>query len=183
MANGYRRKRSYGIHIIKALSGISRMFNLFKYNGIGSWAGRRFWESRQFYSSYIALFVAITNWITIQYKLVLEQLPFLNDLFSNLWIFMVTASVVFTVISVLGGHYIHRKRQFRLEQAVSVEENPYLYKAMPGKEKDLIIPLYILQLDALEQLLSSNNGLTDERKKQFDKYREGLIKLKLGHSV
>jgi hypothetical protein len=54
---------------------------------------------------------------------------------------------------------------------------------MPGKEKDLIIPLYILQLDALEQLLSSNNGLTDERKKQFDKYREGLIKLKSGHSV
>ena len=91
---------------------------------------------------------------------------------------MVTASVVFTVISVLGGHYIHRKRQFRLEQAVSVEENPYLYKAMPGKEKDLIIRLYILQLE-LEQLLSSNNELTDERKKQFDKYREGFIKLKL----
>jgi hypothetical protein len=95
---------------------------------------------------------------------------------------MVTASVVFTIISVLGGHYIHRKRQFRLEQAVSVEENPYLYKAMPGKEKDLMIPLYILQLDALEQLLACNNGLTDERKKQFEIYREGLINLKDGHT-
>ena len=158
------------------------MFNLFKYNGIGSWAGRRFWESRQFYSAYIALFIAITNWITIQYKLVLEHLPFLNSLFFNIWVFMVTASVVFTIISVLGGHYIHRKRQFRLEQAVSVEENPYLYKAMPGKEKDLMIPFYILQLDTLEQLLACNNGLTDERKKQFNIYREGLIRLKDGHT-
>jgi hypothetical protein len=96
---------------------------------------------------------------------------------------MVTASVVFTVISVLGGHYIHRKRQFRLEQAVSVEENPYLYKAMPGKEKDLMIPVAILQLDTLEQLLACNNGLTDERKKQFEIYREGLIKLKHGHNI
>ena len=54
---------------------------------------------------------------------------------------------------------------------------------MPGKEKELLISLYTLQLEALEQLLSSNNGLTDERKKQFDKYREGLIKLKHGHSA
>jgi hypothetical protein len=159
------------------------MINPLKHISIGSWAGRRFWESRQFYSSYIALFVAITNWITIQYKLVLEHLPFLNNLFSNIWIFIVTASVFFTVISILGGHYLHRKRQFRLEQAVSVEENPYLYKAMPGKEKDLMIPVAILQLDTLEQLLADNNGLTDERKKQFEIYREGLIKLKHGHNI
>ena len=150
---------------------------------MGSWAGRRFWESRQFYSSYIALFIAISNWITIQYKLLLDQLPILNSLFSNIWIFMVTASVIFTVLSILGGHYIHRKRQFRLEQAVSLEENPYLYKAAPGKEKDIMIPLGILQLDTLEQLLASSNKLTDARKKQFEALREGLIKLKEGHTI
>src|SRR5919109_5223949 len=101
--------------------------------GIGEWAGRRFWESRQFYSAYIALFIAVSNWITIQYRLLLENIPVFNTLFSNILIFLVVATIIFTVVSILGGHYIHRKRQFRLEQAVAIEENPYLYKSAPGK--------------------------------------------------
>ena len=154
-----------------------------KYSRILRWTGRRFWESRQFYSAYIGLFVAITNWITIQYTLLLENVPVLNVLFSNIWVFMIVATIVFTIISILGGHYIHRKRQFRLEQALSVEENPYLYKAAPGKERDLAIPMGILQLDALEELLRSNNALTEENKMQFETYRQGLMKLKDGQSL
>ena len=153
-----------------------------QYGGILEWLGRRFWESRQFYSAYIALFVAITNWITIQYKLLLENVPVLNIVFSNIWVFMITATILFTIVSILGGHYIHRKRQFRLEQALSIEENPYLYKAAPGKEKDLMIPLGILQLDALEELLRSNNALTEEKKKKFEIYRQGLLTLMEGQT-
>ncbi len=160
-----------------------KFMSLKHYGVILQWAGRRFWESRQFYSAYIALFVAITNWITIQYRLLLENVPVLNVLFSNIWVFMIVATIVFTIISILGGHYIHRKRQFRLEQALSIEENPYLYKAAPGKERDLMIPMGILQLDALEELLRSNNALTEEKKKQFETYRQGLIKLKDGQSL
>jgi hypothetical protein len=153
-----------------------------QYGGILEWLGRRFWESRQFYSAYIALFVAISNWITIQYKLLLENVPVLNILFSNIWVFMITATILFTIVSILGGHYIHRKRQFRLEQALSIEENPYLYKAAPGKEKDLMIPMGILQLDALEELLRSNNALTEEKKKKFEIYRQGLLTLMEGQT-
>jgi hypothetical protein len=154
-----------------------------QYYRIAQWAGRRFWESRQFYSAYIALFVAITNWITIQYTLLLENIPVLKLLFSNIWIFLIVAAVIFTIISVLGGHYIHRRRQFRLENALAVEENPYLYKAAPGKERDLMLPVVLLQLDALEELLRSNNALSEERKKQFEGYRQSLVKLMEGHSV
>jgi hypothetical protein len=154
-----------------------------QYYRIAQWAGRRFWESRQFYSAYIALFVAITNWITIQYTLLLENIPVLKLLFSNIWIFLIVAAVIFTIISVLGGHYIHRRRQFRLENALAVEENPYLYKAAPGKERDLMVPIVLLQLDALEELLRSNNALSEERKKQFEGYRQSLVKLMEGHSV
>ena len=154
-----------------------------KYYNMAQWAGRRFWESRQFYSAYIALFVAITNWITIQYTLLLENIPVLKLLFLNIWIFLIVAAIIFTVISVLGGHYLHRKRQFRLENVLAVEENPYLYKATPGKEKDLMIPIVLLQLDALEELLRSNNALSDLKKKQFEGYRQSLVKLMEGHSV
>ena len=150
---------------------------------IAEWAGRRFWVSRQFYSAYIALFIAVSNWITIQYRLLLENIPIFNTLFSQLWVFLIVAVVVFTVISILGGHYIHRKRQFRLEQAVAIEENPYLYRSAPGKERDLMIPMSIMQLEAIEAILSSNNRMTEEKKKQIETFRQELIKLSRGMAI
>jgi hypothetical protein len=158
---------------------------MIKYSGrsnisIAQWIGRRFWESRQFYSAYIALFIAVSNWITIQYRLLLENIPIFNTLFSNILVFLVVATIVFTITSILGGHYIHRKRQFRLEQAVAIEENPYLYKSAPGKERDLMIPMAIMQLEVIEAILKSNNILTEEKKKQVDSFREQLIRLSQG---
>jgi hypothetical protein len=150
---------------------------------IGEWTGRRFWESRQFYSAYIALFIAVSNWITIQYTLLLENIPIFNTLFSQLWVFLIVATIVFTLISILGGHYIHRKRQFRLEQAVAIEENPYLYRSAPGKERDLMIPMGILQLEAIEAILNSNNSLTEEKKKQIEAFKQDLIRLSKGLSI
>ena len=144
------------------------------------WIGRRFWESRHFYSEYIALFIALSNWIPIQYMLLLENIPIFNTLFSQLWTFLIVAVVLFTVVSVLGGHYIHRKRQFRLEQAVAIEENPYLYKSAPGKERNLMIPISILHLEAIEAILISNNSMTEEKKKQIESFRQDLIKLSKG---
>jgi hypothetical protein len=151
--------------------------------GIGTWFGKRFWEYRQFYSAYIALFIAISNWITIQYRLVLENAPILNSVFNNLWTFLIAAVVIISVVSVLGGHYIHRKRQFRIEQELATEENPYLYRAMPGKERDLMIPITILQLETLEDLLRQNSALTDEKKKQFQNFKDELLKLAQGRPI
>jgi hypothetical protein len=150
---------------------------------LGEWRGRRFWESRQFYSAYIALFIAVSNWITIQYTLLLENIPIFNTLFSQLWVFLIVATIVFTLISILGGHYIHRKRQFRLEQAVAIEENPYLFRSAPGKERDLMIPIGILQLEAIEAILNSNNSLTEEKKKQIEAFKQDLIRLSRGLSI
>lgn len=90
---------------------------------------------------------------------------------------------MFTVISILGGHYIHRKRQFRLEQAVAVEENPYLYKSKPGKERDLMIPIAITQLEAIETILRSYDILTEEKKKLIDSFRDQLTRLSRGSTL
>jgi hypothetical protein len=151
--------------------------------GIGTWIGKRFWEYRQFYSAYIALFISISNWITIQYRLVLENAPVLSSIFNNLWTFLIAAVLIFSVVSVLGGHYLHRKRQFRIEQELATEENPYLYRAMPGKERDLMIPITILQMETLEDLLRQNNALTDEKKRQFQNFKDELLKLAQGRPM
>jgi hypothetical protein len=151
--------------------------------GIGTWFGKRFWEYRAFYSAYIALFIAISNWITIQYRLVLENAPVLGSVFNNLWTFLIAAVIIFSVISVLGGHFIHRKRQFRIEQELATEENPYLYRAMPGKERDLMIPIMILQMETLEDLLRQNTALTDQKKRQFQNFKDELLKLAEGRPI
>jgi hypothetical protein len=151
--------------------------------GIGTWFGKRFWEYRQFYSAYIALFISISNWITIQYRLVLEQAPVLGSVFNNLWTFLIAAVIIFSIVSILGGHYIHRKRQFRIEQELATEENPYLYRAAPGKERDLMVPIAILQLETLEDLLRQNNALTDEKKRQFQNLKNDLVKLAQGRPI
>ena len=151
--------------------------------GIGTWFGKRFWEYRQFYSAYIALFIAISNWITVQYSLILQNIPILASVFSDLRIFIVVALILISIICVLGGHYIHRKRQFRIEQELATEENPYLYRAAPGKERDLMVPIYILQLDALEDLLRQNNALTDDKKRQFERFKADLVKLSQGKPI
>ena len=78
-----------------------------------------------------------------------------------------------------SGRRFWESRQF----AVATEENPYLYKAIPGKEKDLMIPVAIFHLDIMQYLLTSHNGLTEEKKKQFEIFRKGLIKLKEGHTM
>ena len=88
-----------------------------------------------------------------------------------------------SIISVLGGHYIHRKRQFRIEQELATEENPYLYRAAPGKERDLMVPIFILQLETLEELLRQNNALTDEKKRQFESLKADLVKLTQGKPI
>lgn len=148
-----------------------------------SWVGRRFWEGRQFYTAYIALFISVTNWITIQYQLFLGRLSFLDPSILNIWVFAIVAVIIFGIFSILGGHYIHRKRQFRLEQSLAVEENPYLYRAVPGKERDLMIPIAILQIEALEAILKMNNSLTEEKKTQLESYRQDLLRLARGESV
>jgi hypothetical protein len=150
---------------------------------IGRYIGKRFWEGRQFYSAYIALFIGISNWITIQYRLVLENVPILSSIFSNIVVFLIVAVIVFSITSILGGHYIHRKRQFRIEQELATEANPYLYRAAPGKERDLMVPILILQLETLEDLLRQNNALTDEKKRQFESFKADLVKLAQGRPI
>jgi hypothetical protein len=58
----------------------------------------------------------------------------------------------FFVVSIVGGHYILRKRQFRLE-SISHRKDHYLYLDASGKERDLMIPVIKLLLETLEELL------------------------------
>jgi len=54
---------------------------------------------------------------------------------------------------------------------------------MPGKERDLMVPITILTLETLEDLLRQNNALTDEKKRQFQNFKGELEKLGKGMPI
>ena len=43
-----------------------------------------------------------------------------------------------------------------------------------------MIPMTILHLEAIEAILTSNNSMTEEKKKQIEAFKQDLIKLSKG---
>lgn len=92
------------------------------YKRRNSWVRRRWLDFRQGHSIYLAFLIMFANFITIQYSLMVDRLPALNGLFSNLWLFAVAVIAVYTPIAIVVGYW-HRKSQWKIEQEAMFSEN------------------------------------------------------------
>jgi hypothetical protein len=153
-----------------------------KFGGLDIRFGPTSNESKQFYSVFLALFIPIDNWIKLEYKLLPENIPILNNLFLKVWLFTVIAAaaaaaraaIPFNIVSI-QAHYIHRKkRQFRIQQSIATEPSPNPQMSTPEKETDLVITIVILQLEILKEPLKTENSQIDNREVQFSIYKEQL---------
>lgn len=57
----------------------------------------------------------------------MEDIPFINNILPQLWIFSVVLIVAYVPISIIIGHW-HRKTQLKIEMDVKYKENPFLAK-------------------------------------------------------
>jgi uncharacterized membrane protein YraQ (UPF0718 family) len=62
------------------------------------------------------------NFITIQYALLVDRIPSLNSIFSNLWLFAATFVAFYVPVAILIGYW-HRKSQWKTEQEALFNEN------------------------------------------------------------
>jgi hypothetical protein len=62
------------------------------------------------------------NFITIQYALLIDRVPALNSLFSNLWIFAIVFIAAYMPLAIVIGYW-HRKTQWKVEQEAMFSEN------------------------------------------------------------
>lgn len=66
--------------------------------------------------------MTFANFITIQYNLLIERLPVVSSLFTNIWIFAITFVALYLPVSILIGYW-HRKSQWKVEAEAMFKEN------------------------------------------------------------
>ncbi len=125
----------------------------------------------------------ISTLVTVYY-LAIKNIPSLLDIFPKFVPFAVLATVVGVPLSV-GIGWIHLKRStlYGSEMDISVEANPYNYKMYPGKEAEVTVPFYLVQLRILRSLSESSGLLTSADKDLIEQLEGKVMRLLKGGYV
>tara|TARA_B110001454_G_scaffold71151_1_gene69197 strand:- start:608 stop:994 length:387 start_codon:yes stop_codon:yes gene_type:complete len=92
-----------------------------------TWVRRRWYDFRQGHGMYLVFAMSFVNFVLIFYRLLIEQVDFLGDFFSNLWIFLVIFLALYILTAVLIGNW-HRKTQMKIEHEQSMKQSPLMAK-------------------------------------------------------
>lgn len=91
------------------------------------WFRSRWWEFRLGHSTYLIFLLTFVNFILISYRLLIERVPFLQEIVPELWMFVVLFLVIYIPTSI-GIGFWHRKTQMKVENTLGYQENPVLAK-------------------------------------------------------
>lgn len=86
------------------------------------WLRRRWLDFRNGHSIYLVFAMTFANFITIQYKLLIDQIPSLAGIFDNIVIFAMVFILAYVPLSIFLGYW-HRKSQWKVEQDALFREN------------------------------------------------------------
>lgn len=76
---------------------------------------------------YLVFAMTFTNFVLIFYRLLIEQIEFLEDVITNLWIFVVIFLSAYIPVAILIGNW-HRKTQMKIEHEQVMKQNPLMAK-------------------------------------------------------
>jgi hypothetical protein len=66
--------------------------------------------------------MTFANFITIQYALLIDRLPYWAGIFNSIWIFAIMFILFYVPLSIVLGYW-HRKSQWKVEQDALFREN------------------------------------------------------------
>jgi uncharacterized membrane protein len=119
---------------------------------------RRWLDFRNGHSIYLIFIMTFANFVTIQYKLLIEKVPFLtHSIFSSIWVFAIVFVVVYVPLGMIIGYW-HRKNQFSVEQEALFSQN----------QIGATINLFIIDL--------IDGKVTEEEKQQMRNYLLKIMK-------
>jgi len=94
-----------------------------KYKKDNNWFRRRWLDFRQGHSIYLIFIMTFANFITIQYKLLLDKIPSVDVITGgNIIGFAVVFVALYVPIGILIGYW-HRKSQWKIEAEALFKEN------------------------------------------------------------
>ena len=89
------------------------------------WFRRRWFDFRLGHSVYLIFLLSFSNFILIFHRLLIERIEFLNDIFSELWMFIILFVGIYVPVSIAVGAW-HRKTQIKIENEQSLLNNPFM---------------------------------------------------------
>lgn len=135
------------------------------------------------YGTYVALLVGIGGNLLLFYRLGVQYIDFLKDVFPSLTVFSIVALII-TIPASIGFGFYHMKRTgaFAADASVSTEQNPYVYKIVPGKEQEVLYPVLALTLKGLVKVLD-HQPVTEDEKQEFQEAIAKTNRLIQGQSL
>ena len=130
------------------------------------------------YSTYLTFLLGFATTIITVYYLAVNNIPALKTVFTSFWLFTILSVAVGVPLSVLGG-WLHYKRSqaYSSEVDIAVEANPYYFKIIPGKEKELQVPLTVANIDLTVAMARKLGVLTPELESNLLQLREKYVRL------
>ena len=136
------------------------------------------------YGTYVAFPLGFASTMIVIYELAFKDIAVIHDYFPRLYIFGIVALLVIGPISIYAGLYhIKRTGAYSAEASVLTESNPYVYRAIPGKEREVFLPLMMLTLKGLVKMMEQQHSMTLEEQREFQTVLEKANTLLKGASV
>lgn len=146
---------------------------------------RLWYYFRAGYINYDNLGLSLLSSFIVIYKLGLSQISWFANIFPHLTDFLivaVAASIPFNIG--LGAFHASRKRgPLNSEIEVSMLTNPFMYRAIPGKEIQLMLPVTMLSLDFIEDYYRDRGQLTPEKQRRIEESKKRLNMLLDGEEL
>ena len=121
-----------------------------------SWFRRRWLDFRNGHSIYLIFIMTFANFVTIQYKLLIDKAPIFNSIFHSIWGFAIIFVAIYVPLGIIIGYW-HRKSQWAVEQEALFKEN------------QIGATMWLFVIDMID------GKVTEEEK---NKMREMLLKIK-----
>ncbi len=130
---------------------------------------RAWFYFRTGYNLYLAFLIGFASNIVVLFRLGVSDNKYLSAVFPSLTVFTVVGLFVAIPVGILTGLY-HMKRTgaFAADASVSMEANPYIYKLVPGKEKEVFLPLWVLTVRGLAKMLDTQKTFTSEERRELE---------------
>ena len=79
---------------------------------------------RRGHGNYLSFIVSLTTFVVVVYQLGVKNIPFLEQLFPNMWIFTIFFGIIYLFLTVFIGWQDMKRGSYPAESAITFDRHP-----------------------------------------------------------